>query len=95
LTLGTYTKERQCWRVRRTKQLTPNEFHYYLLQHSTLAGRGGMRFDTSIRFTPSMWEAAQDYARQNNTDLSKVMRLALYEYLKRQGINSTLPAGCR
>lgn len=42
-----------------------------------------------------MWEAAQDYARQNNTDLSKVMRLALHEYLERNGINSTLPAGCR
>ena len=54
-----------------------------------------MRFDTSIRFTSTMWDNAQEFAKQNNTDLSKILRLALHEYLEREGINSLVPLGVR
>ena len=75
--------------------VTPNEYDHHIRMTSTLKGRGQMRFDTYFRMPPSMFEHASEFARQQKTDLSKVCRHALAEYLEKRGINPLMPFGCK
>ena len=75
--------------------MTPNEYDTHIRKHSTLKGRGQMRFDAYFRLPPSMWDQATEYAREQGCEVSKVYRHALAEYLERRGINPLLPLGCK
>jgi hypothetical protein len=71
--------------------MSPDELNKHIHKYCSLRGRGSLKCDITVRLTPSMWDHLSDYARDIHSNQSAVLRLALFEYLERQGRNALIP----